>query len=72
MKKLLQLKNGNEKCPHCGTVFASPSLHPFDVAVREEFRQRRSKAAKKGWKTRLRKERDREKSKLDWDDRTVW
>jgi hypothetical protein len=52
--KLVRLKNGNDKCPHCGTIFHNniESLHPFDVEVREEFRKRRSKAAKKGWKKR--------------------
>ena len=52
MKKLIQLKNGGEKCPHCGTVFAPESMHPFDIEVREQFRKRRSRAAKKGWKKR--------------------
>lgn len=54
MKKLIKFKNGNEKCPHCGTMFFNniESQHPFDIEVREEFRKRRSKAAKKGWKTR--------------------
>jgi rRNA maturation protein Nop10 len=52
MKKLIQLKNGDEKCPHCGTVFSAPSMHPFDIEVREQFRKRRSRAAKKGWKRR--------------------
>ena len=53
-KPLIKLKNGNEKCPYCNTIFevGMESLHPFDVAVREEFKQRRSKAAKRGWKTR--------------------
>jgi len=55
-KPLIKLKNGSEKCPHCGTIFEPKdlyqSLHPFDVAVREEFKQRRSKAAKLGWKRR--------------------
>lgn len=71
MKKLIKLKNGNEKCPHCNTIFEHglESLHPFDVAVRDEFRKRRSKAAIKGWKTRLRNARSREKSRLDWDER---
>ena len=49
---MVKLRNGDEKCPYCGTVFGSPSMHPFDVAVREEFRKRRSKAAKKGWAKR--------------------
>ena len=40
-----------DRCPTCGTQF-SESMHPFDVAVREEFRKRRSKAAKKGWRRR--------------------
>jgi hypothetical protein len=40
------------RCPTCGTSFAPESMHPFDVAVREEFRKRRSKAAKKGWAKR--------------------
>jgi uncharacterized Zn finger protein (UPF0148 family) len=52
MKKLIQLKNGDEKCPHCGTVFASESMHPFDVQYRKELHKRRSRAAKKGWKRR--------------------
>lgn len=39
------------KCPTCGTEFIE-SMHPFDVAVREEFKKRRSKAAKKGWRKR--------------------
>lgn len=54
MKKLIKFKNGNEKCPHCGTMFFNnmESMHPFDVQVREEFRQRRSKAAKRGWAKR--------------------
>jgi hypothetical protein len=52
MKKLIQLKGGGEKCPHCGTVFAPESMHPFDVQYREEARKRRSRAAKKGWKRR--------------------
>jgi len=50
-----QLKR-TDKCPVCRTQF-SESLHPFDVAVREEFKKRRSKAAKKGWKTRKDNER---------------
>jgi rRNA maturation protein Nop10 len=52
VKKLIKLKNGNEKCPHCGTTFGPPSMHPFDVQVREEFKKRRSDAAKKGWRKR--------------------
>jgi uncharacterized Zn finger protein (UPF0148 family) len=52
MKPLIKRKDGSEKCPHCGTVFGPESLHPFDVAVREEFRKRRSKAAKLGWRRR--------------------
>jgi hypothetical protein len=40
-----------DKCPTCGTEF-STSMHPFDVAFREEERKRRSRAAKKGWKKR--------------------
>jgi len=55
MKKLIQLKNGGEKCPYCSTIFIGVSLHPFDIAVREEFKARRSKAAKKGWQRRKRK-----------------
>jgi hypothetical protein len=42
-----------DRCPTCGTEF-STSMHPFDVAFREEQRKRRSKAAKKGWKKRKR------------------
>lgn len=41
-----------DRCPTCGTSFAPESMHPFDVAVREEFKKRRSRAAKKGWRTR--------------------
>lgn len=44
-----------DKCPTCGTKFIE-SLHPFDVAVREEFKKRRSKAAKKGWRKRRAKQ----------------
>jgi hypothetical protein len=55
MSKLIKRKDGSEKCPHCGTIFGPPSMHPFDVAVREEFRKRRSRAAKKGWVKRRRK-----------------
>jgi rRNA maturation protein Nop10 len=65
MKKLIKLKNGMEKCPHCGTTFAPESLHPFDVAVRKEFKKRRSKAAKRGWKTRRKNECGLEDSLID-------
>ena len=44
-----RVKDG--RCPTCGSVFID-SMHPFDVAVREEARKRRSRAAKKGWKKR--------------------
>jgi rRNA maturation protein Nop10 len=40
------------KCPTCGTTFAPESMHPFDIEVREQFKKRRSKAAKKGWRKR--------------------
>ena len=40
-----------DRCPTCGTEF-STSMHPFDVEVREQFKKRRSKAAKKGWRKR--------------------
>lgn len=52
--KLIKFKNGNEKCPTCGTMFFNnmESMHPFDIEVREQFRKRRSRAAKKGWKKR--------------------
>lgn len=56
------------RCPTCGSEFIE-SLHPFDVAVREQFRKRRSKAAIKGWKTRKQNEISREKARLDWDER---
>lgn len=49
---LIKRKDGSEKCPYCGTVFGPESMHPFDIAVREEARKRRSRAAKKGWKRR--------------------
>ena len=52
-----------DRCPTCGTKFID-SLHPFDVAVREEFRKRRSKAAKLGWKRRKAREARRERN--DW------
>lgn len=52
MSKLIQRKDGTEKCPYCGTIFGGPSLHPFDIEVREQARKRRSLAAKKGWKRR--------------------
>jgi hypothetical protein len=49
-----RLKDG-ERCPTCGTKFID-SMHPFDVAYREEQRKHRSKAAKKGWRRRKREE----------------
>lgn len=52
-----------DKCPTCGTEFID-SLHPFDVAVREEFRKRRSKAAKKGWKKRKARENDPDRDRV--------
>jgi uncharacterized Zn finger protein (UPF0148 family) len=52
MGRLVKRKDGSEKCPHCGTVFAPESMHPFDMQYREEARKRRSRAAKRGWKRR--------------------
>lgn len=57
MGRLVKRKDGSEKCPHCGTIFIE-SMHPFDVAVREEFRKRRAKAAKKGWRKRKKAEQE--------------
>lgn len=50
-----------KRCPTCGTEFGEPSLHPFDVAVREEFKARRAKAAKKGWRKRRRNAKNKAK-----------
>ena len=49
-----EAKSKGDRCPTCGTVFAPESMHPFDVEVREQVRERRSHAAKKGWKRRKR------------------
>lgn len=40
-----------DKCPTCGTEFIE-SLCPQDRYVARKFKARRSRAAKKGWKTR--------------------
>jgi hypothetical protein len=54
MRKLRDQLKKTDKCPVCRTDFCAESLHPFDVAVREEFRLRRKRrrAALKGWRTR--------------------
>lgn len=56
MKKLIKLKNGDEKCPHCGTTFGPPSMCPQDRYVMRKLKynekRRRARAARKGWAKR--------------------
>ena len=62
MSIVTRLKEG-ERCPYCGTAFVA-DMHPFAATLREEERKRRSKAAKKGWKSRRREESDPDRDGL--------
>ena len=44
-------KFDGDKCPTCGTRFID-SMHPFDVALRNAERDKRARAAKRGWRKR--------------------